>query len=159
MPYFGEQHLPYAILAISVLVIFVVLPGVLLLLYPLQCFQKFLNLFPVRWYVLYTFMDSILGCYKDGTQPGTRDCRWFASVFFFARVSYIVVGFLTLNIMFYPIISALLIILVISLIHNSTFQGWNKPLLWSQCCIHPSSISVLYMLIWTKMCFSLDLLL
>ena len=79
--YFGREHLPYGILAIVMLCIFVILPVAILALYPFKFFQKFLNLFPVRWYILHTFVDSFQGCYKDGTEPGTRDYRWFSAVF------------------------------------------------------------------------------
>jgi hypothetical protein len=74
--YFGPEHLPYAVPAIVALVFFVLIPGLLLIVYPIPQFQKILNLFPVRWYILHTFVDSFQGCYKDGTEPGTRDCRW-----------------------------------------------------------------------------------
>ena len=86
VPYLGRSHLPYAITAIVVLVLFVLTPGILLLLYPLRLFQRFLNLFPIRWHILHTFVDSYQGCYKDGTEPGTRDCRGFASLFFLLRL-------------------------------------------------------------------------
>ena len=78
--YFGSTHRPYAILAIVVLVVIGVLPVLILMLYPFRWFQKILNVLSVRWHVLHTFMDSFLGCYKDGTESGTRDCRWFASL-------------------------------------------------------------------------------
>ena len=85
--YFGSEHLPYAILAIAVLCVFVILPITVLSLYPCGFFRKFLNLFPVRLYILInTFMDSFQGCYKDGTEPGTRDCRWFVSFFLIVRI-------------------------------------------------------------------------
>ena len=83
--YFGREHLPYGILAIVVLCVFVILPVVILTLYPFAFFQKFLNLFPVPWYILHTFVDSFQGCYKDGTEPGTRDCRWFSVFYFVVR--------------------------------------------------------------------------
>ena len=86
VPYLGRSHLPYAITAILVLVLFVLIPGILLLLYPLRLFQRFLNLFPIRWHILHTFVDSYQGCYKDGTEPGTRDCRGFASLLFLLRL-------------------------------------------------------------------------
>ena len=87
MEYFGSDHLPYGILAITVVCVFVILPTTILALYPFSFFQKFINLFPVRWCLLLrTFMDSFQGCYKDGTEPGTRDCRWFSSVFFIVRL-------------------------------------------------------------------------
>jgi len=31
-------------------------------------------------------MDVFQGCFKDGTEPGTRDLRWFSSVFFVIRI-------------------------------------------------------------------------
>ena len=80
--YFGSEHLPYGILAIITCLFFVILPVTTLALYPLTFFQRILNLFPVRWYILHTFMDTFQSCYKNGTQPGTRDCRWFSSVYF-----------------------------------------------------------------------------
>ena len=99
--YFGNEHLPYGILAIAVLCVFVILPTVLFALYPFSFFQKFLNLFPFRWYVLHTFMDSFYGCYKDGTQPGTRDYRWFASIFFAVRISQFLLFFLIINFQYF----------------------------------------------------------
>ena len=61
-----DEHLPYAILAIVSLFFFVFLPTLILTLYPFSLFQKFLNLFPFRWYILHTFVDSFCGCYKNG---------------------------------------------------------------------------------------------
>ena len=86
IPYFGDEHLPYAILALAILCVLVVFPILVLALYPFAFFQNFLNMFPFRWYILHTFVDSFYGCYKDGTQPGTRDYRWFASTFFGVRI-------------------------------------------------------------------------
>ena len=87
--YFGSEHLPYGILAIIMCLFFVILPVATLALYPFGFFQRFLNLFPVRWCIfIHTFMDAFQGCYKDGTEPGTRDCRWFSSVYFFCSLYY-----------------------------------------------------------------------
>ena len=113
IPYFGNRHLPYAILAISVLVIFILLPVLLLILYPFCWFQKFLNLFPVRWYILHTFVDSFQGIYKDGTEPGTRDCRWFASILFVSRLILMLVGGCTLNGTYFPISAVVLVLVAI----------------------------------------------
>ena len=92
VPYFGSRHLPYAIIATVVVIVFAILPVLLLISYPFRCFQKFLNLFPVRWYILHTFVESFYGSYKDGTQPGTRDCRCFASLFFLSRFCMLLAG-------------------------------------------------------------------
>ena len=40
--YFGWEHLPFALLALTLLLLLVVLPMLLLFLYPLRCFQLFL---------------------------------------------------------------------------------------------------------------------
>ena len=91
-PYFGSRHLPYAIMALVMVMLFAILPVLLLVLYPFRCFQKLLNLFPFRWYILHTFVDSFYGSYKDGTQPGTRDCRWFASLFILSRLCIMLIS-------------------------------------------------------------------
>ena len=67
----------HAILALVFLVIFVIIPTLVLTLYPFQFFQRFLSLFPLRWHFLHAFIDSFQGCYKDGTKPVTVDC-WVA---------------------------------------------------------------------------------
>ena len=78
--YFGKEHLPYAIVAIIMLLVFVVFPCLLLCLFPCRCFQRFLDHYGLRNLVLTTFMDVFQGCYKDGTN-GTRDCRYFAAMY------------------------------------------------------------------------------
>ena len=129
IPYFGEKHLPYAILAFLVLTTFVLLPIVLLLVYPHHLFQKFLNLFPFRWYVLHTFMDAFQGCYKDGTQPGTRDCRWFAAAFIITRVLVLQLGIFTPNVVFFPfaamamVLLSLLIVIIQPFKHNLEYHS------------------------------------
>ena len=83
--YFGKKHLPYAILAVLVLLIFILFPILLLLLYPMRCFQQCLGPCRVRWHALHIFVDAFQGWYKDGTN-GTRDCRYFAAVHFLVRL-------------------------------------------------------------------------
>ena len=122
LPCFGEEHLPYAVLAIVVVPVFVLLPILLLILYPFCWFQKFLNLFPVRWYILHTFMDSFQGCYKDGTQPGTRDYRWFASAFFILRLLLLVIALFNINAMLFPLVSMLLGIYINALVTLKSFK-------------------------------------
>ncbi len=123
VPYFGETHLPYAILAITVLTLFVILPTLLLILYPFRFFQRFLNLFPFRWYILHTFMDTFQGCYKDGTEPGTRDCRWFASVPFLVHFTAMAIGLLTFDASFLPLFSILLVLFAALLITVQPFKS------------------------------------
>jgi hypothetical protein len=98
--FFGREHFPYAILAIIVLLLFIVLPSIVLALYPFTFFQKFLGLFPYRWYILHTFVDSFQGCYKNGTEPGAHDYRWFASVHFIVRIGCYIMYTLTDKVIF-----------------------------------------------------------
>ena len=90
--YFGKEHLPYALLALAVLLVFTFCPILLLCLYPCRCFQRFLNRYHLSSQTLRTFMDSFQGSFKDGTN-GTRDCRYFAAVYLIVRVAlYISLG-------------------------------------------------------------------
>ena len=94
--YFGKKHLPYAILALFVILIFIFFPILLLLLYQLRCFQRCLSCFGVRWHALPIFIDAFQGCYKDGTN-GTRDCRYFAGVYLLVRLTLFILGAVTRN--------------------------------------------------------------
>ena len=84
--YFGHNHLPYAIVALVVLIVFAITPLFILILYPFQCFQKLLSFIPLKWNILHAFIDSFQGCYKDGTEPGTFDCRWFSVLILLIRL-------------------------------------------------------------------------
>ena len=71
-----------SILAITIFVVFIILPTVLLLAYPTRTFQKCLNCCGLRCLPLHIFMDAFQGCYKNGTE-GTRDYRYFLVFIFF----------------------------------------------------------------------------
>ena len=82
--YFGQDHWPYAVLAISAFILIIILPTVLLFLYPCQCFQQCLIRLHCNSHTLRTFMDVFQGHYKDGTNQ-SRDFRYFAGVYFVGR--------------------------------------------------------------------------
>ena len=124
MLYFSKQHLPYAILAITVLLIFVVLPFLMLTLYPFKLFHRCLNKLPVRQLGLQIIMDSFQGCYKDGTQPGTRDCRWFSSLFLLSRICMLLLYVATKDVRIFLVASSMLMMIYITLI--AIFQPF-KP--------------------------------
>jgi len=89
--YFGNYHFPFAILAILATVVFVLLPTVVLLLYQMSVFQRCLHYLPYRTQIyLNTFVDTFQGCYKNGTVPGIRDCRWFSAIPFLLRIVLLV---------------------------------------------------------------------
>ena len=84
--YFSRKHLPFAVLAICVLLFFVFIPLLLLLLYPMKSFQRCLGYCTrIRWQFLHTFADAFQGCYKNGTN-GTRDYRYFAGLYLLFRI-------------------------------------------------------------------------
>ena len=122
--YFGQEHLPYALLAIAVLLVFTFLPILLLCLYPCRCFQRFLNRYHLSSQTLHTFMDIFQGSFKDGTN-GTRDCRYFAAVYLITRVVlYLSVGIsiITFNT---TMISSVLLFLIVLL---AVFQPYKELL-------------------------------
>ena len=85
LEWFGDKHLPFALLAIFVLCIFIFFPALVLLLYPTKPFQKCLGCCGRRWLALHAFADVFQGCYKNGTN-GTRDCRYFAGLYLVLRI-------------------------------------------------------------------------
>ena len=78
---------------------------------------------PLRWYILHTFMDTFQGCYKDGTESGTRDCRWFISVYFLVRLLAILIGAVALNVAFLPIITMVSTLVAILFIQVQPFKS------------------------------------
>ena len=127
--YFGEQHRPYALTAIGILLVFVALPLILLLLYPTRCFHKCLTHLSLNSDLLRTFMDSFQGCYKDGTN-GTHDCRFFASVYLIARIVFFIAYSLTLTELFYGAATIILIILAMVIVfvqpYKERYAVFNK---------------------------------
>ena len=79
--YCGKEHLPFAILALLLLVVFMLLPVLLLFLYPCTCFQQFLNRVNCNFTKLKIMMDVFQGNYKDRTD-NNRDYRFFSGIFF-----------------------------------------------------------------------------
>ena len=102
VPYFGSEHLPFAILAIVVLSTFIALPPLLLIAYPTITFQKMLSCLKIRWHALHIFADVFQGCYKNRTD-GKYDYRYFAAFYFILRI---------------------IIILLVSVFNNVIGLGW-----------------------------------
>ena len=78
--YFGKEHLPYALMAIAILVFFIAFPTSLLLFYQLKKYRTCLAGCQIRGTTLDRFVDTFQKYYKDGSN-GTWDCRWFAGFF------------------------------------------------------------------------------
>ena len=102
MKYFGAEHLPYAILAFIMLLIFNILPLVLLTLYSCHCFRKTLNKCWNGSYV-HTVMDNFSRCYK--TAP--RDYRPFSVAYLYLRVINLALLLVTLSPVYFGLTSIL----------------------------------------------------
>ena len=89
---YTNMHAPYIALAVFVLVVFIFLPSALLLLYPFRAFHACIRLitcgrFELTGGKLQLFLNAFYGCFKDGTEPGTHDCRCFAGLYFILRIA------------------------------------------------------------------------
>ena len=123
VPYFSTAHLPYAILAITMLLIFVLTPTLVIIAYPMKICQKCFIILPHRSQIfLHTFMDSFQGCYKDGTEHGTRDCRWFSSLLLMLRFILISMYAYFLDTVFYQSGAMALVITAIITIVADPFK-------------------------------------
>ncbi len=68
-------------------------------------------------------MDSFQGCYKDGTEPGTRDYRWFAAVPIIGRTIVFILLSFTLDISFFPFAT---VTAIVTLLLTISLQPYKK---------------------------------
>ena len=80
-----KKNLPFALLAIFVLCIFVLLSCTCSVTESKKAFQRCLRCCGRRWLALHAFADVFQGCYKNGTN-GTRDCLYFAGLYLVLRI-------------------------------------------------------------------------
>ena len=87
--FLGSEHIPYVILASSITVIFVLLPPLLLLLYPSRIFRACLKFMGFkRWDILHLVMDIFQGWFKDGT-GNLVDYRPFSALYMLIRILFV----------------------------------------------------------------------
>ena len=79
--YFSDTHLPYALLALTIVALFNVLPTSLLLFYQLPRFQRVLYWLNLHQHGLVAFVDVFQGNYKNRSCH-KRDYRFFAGIYF-----------------------------------------------------------------------------
>ena len=122
--YFGREHIPFAILAVCILVLFTFLPILVLCIYPCRCFQRRLDRCHMNSLAFHWLMDTFQGYYKDGTN-GTRDCRCFAAIFLILRILVNISMVISL-VTFSNVISVGIILIYVFLF--STFQPYKQAL-------------------------------
>lgn len=108
--YFGKEHLPFAVLAIVIFSIFIVLPGLVLCLFPFGFFQRFLNSLHCDATPLRLFVDKFQGFLKNGRDPGTRDYRLFSLFHIVLLALMFAVYGCTLDITYYALGAVVMII-------------------------------------------------
>ena len=85
--YFGKNHLPFAIIAILIFIFFVILPALILALYPFKAFRTLLTklrLLGSHKAAFHLFVEKFYSCYRTSLDGG-KDMRSFASLYFFLR--------------------------------------------------------------------------
>ena len=118
--YMGPDHRPYAILAILV-VVGVLFPLVLLLLYPMQWFQKCLNRCGLNSPGLQMFMQCFQGYYRDRTDGG-KECRYFAAVYPAFRIAAFFIYSATLGTTFFVISILLCVLVTVAVVFVSPYK-------------------------------------
>ena len=87
-PFFSTAHIPYFVIGIVGGLLTVILPLVLVLIFPTRVFPKLIWCCGLRrWHAMRTFMEVFTGSYKDGTESGQRDYRFFAAVYLIGRIA------------------------------------------------------------------------
>ena len=120
--FLSHEHLLYAILAFILLLVFCILPTLLLLLYPFRWFQVVLSSLRLRSQMLQAVMDSFQGYYKDGTEEGTRDCRWFSAIPLLVCYTFMIINQSTQDGTLYPVGSAVTAVVVIMTVLIQPFK-------------------------------------
>ena len=88
-PYFGATHAAYGALGLLGGVFTVILPLVLVSLYPTRVFPKLTWCCGLRrWHAMRTFLEVFVGSYKDGTDAteSKRDYRFIAALYLIGQV-------------------------------------------------------------------------
>ena len=93
-----------------------------LMLYPFRFFQRVLSYLSINCHFIHVFVDSFQGCYKDGTEPGTFDCRWLSVLMLLTRLLLFSIYALTLSTMFFFYALILIIMILIILVNIQPYK-------------------------------------
>ena len=127
--YFHSEHLPYGLIALFMCCTFNLLPFVILLFYHNKWFQNLLSYLPCRHLAFKTTMDLLQCCYKDGTEPGTKDCRWFSATFLAYWMVTIAGYAITLDAMFFIYGAIYCVLFLVLLAHIQPYKKKYSHLL------------------------------
>ena len=117
LEYMRGKHLPYALLALTVIGLFIILPLSLLVFSSFRCVRNCFGQCKMRIRVLEEFLQAFQQYYKDGTN-GTMDCRWYAAYYILVNLGLCLLMGVSVGTIFYMfaiiyfIIIALIVLLV-----------------------------------------------
>ena len=94
LEYMKGKHLPYALLALTVFLLFIVFPLSLLVFSSFRCIRKHFGQCRVR--IVEEFLHAFQQYYKDGTN-GTTDCRWYAAYYILFNLGLYIITSCTLS--------------------------------------------------------------
>ena len=78
--------LTQGVLVTLIAILCLILPPLLLILYPIKRFRLFLSKCHINFVAIHIFMDKVYSCYKDGLNGG-RDMRSFSGLYFVLRIT------------------------------------------------------------------------
>ena len=126
--FFGPKHLPYGLLALAIITVFIILPACLLILYPLACCRKCLKWSKLKGRALDEFVYAFHQYYKDGSE-GSMDCRWFAAFYLLMRLGFYVLFAMTYSAFFYNLAVVFTIICAVVVIvvqpYKKEYENFN----------------------------------
>ena len=109
-------------MSFTLLIFLITIPTLILIFYPLRCFQKCLSYYQIRWHFLHAFVYSFQCCYKDGTEPGTYDLRWFSLYGLVLRFGMCIMYTMTLSSMYFVYTLLIILVIVILLINFQPYK-------------------------------------
>ena len=84
--YRSAHQLTLETLVILIATVCIILPPLLLTLYPIKRFRSILLKCRINFVAIHIFMDKVYSCYRDGLDEG-RDMRSFSGLYFFLRIA------------------------------------------------------------------------
>ena len=115
-------HLIMACIAATTLLALAI-PILILMFY--QCSQQRIEyICPVRQDTFHTFIDVFQGDFKDGTN-GTRDCRYFSSVYLLTRFAFVIAYVCTLDGYFFVIGIFIVASVALAMLLIQPYKKWK----------------------------------
>ena len=117
LEYMRGEHLPYALLALTIIGLFIVLPLSILVFSSFRCVRNCFGQCKMRIHVLEEFLHAFQQYYKDGTNE-TMDCRWYAAYYILVNLGLCLLYSVSVSTIFYivSIIYFILLALIVLLV-------------------------------------------